>query len=286
VLTSISALLAASCGGSTVSPAPQSAGSPPSTPATRSAEPSVSPAIRTGPIVVIFFENHSYGQIIGNSCCPYLNAQASQGRTYANYRAITHPSLPNYLAVSGGSTCSKQGTDSVAPYCTGRNLWDQLLRAGDSWRVYEESMPSHCSLSDTSTYAVRHNPEAIYADQEGTQTCANHDVALAGSFTSLPAFTFVTPNICHDMHSCTAATGDAWLRAWLPKFLAVPGTRVVVTFDEGSIDNHVAAFEVGFGVPETTVHASYDHYSLLAGIEDALGLPRLGNAVGARPLPI
>ena len=245
------------------------------------------PAVSPGPIVVIFFENHSYSQIIGNSCCPYINAQAAQGLALTNYHAITHPSLPNYLAVSGGSTCSKRGSDGVTPYCTGRNLWDQLHQAGASWRVYEESMPSRCDLTDTSIYAVRHNPEAIYADQKGTATCASHDAGPARtSFTSLPRFTFVTPNICNDMHSCPPATGDAWLKIWLPKFLAVPGTRVVVTFDEGSIDNHVAAFEVGAGVPTATDAARYDHYSLLAGIEDALGLPRLGHAAGATPLPI
>lgn len=89
------------------------------------------------------------------------------------------------------------------------------------------------------------------------------------------------------MHSCPPATGDSWLKKWLPKFLAVSGTRVIVTFDEGSrSDNHVAAFEVGAGVPNTTDGASYDHYSLLAGIEDALGLSRLGNAARAKPLPI
>jgi len=236
--------------------------------------------------VVIFFENHSYGQIIGNACCPYINAQASHGRRYTNYHAITHPSLPNYLAVSGGSTCGKQGSDNVRPLCTGRNLWDQLKRAGLTWHVVQESMPSRCSQSDTGAYAVRHNPEAIYADQAGTLTCARHDVALPTSFAALPSFTFVTPNICNDMHSCPPATGDRWLKTWLPKFLAIAGTRVVVTFDEGLSDNHVAAFEVGAGVPNRTNGTWFSHYSLLAGIEDALGLRRLRNAAHANRLPI
>jgi hypothetical protein len=88
------------------------------------------------------------------------------------------------------------------------------------------------------------------------------------------------------MHSCAASTGDRWLKTWLPRFLAVHGTRVVVTFDEGSSDNHVAAFEVGAGVPNTTDRRFYTHYSLLAGIEDTFGLPRLASAAPARRLPI
>jgi acid phosphatase len=147
-------------------------------------------------------------------------------------------------------------------------------------------MPSRCSLLDSSQYAVRHDPEAVYADQAHSTTCAAHVVRLPSTITSLPALTFVTPNICDDMHSCAESTGDRWLKTWLPRFLAIRGTRVVVTFDEGSSDNHVAAFEVGSGVPNVTDRTFYDHYSLLAGIEDAFGLPRLGNASHARPLPL
>ncbi len=95
---------------------------------------------------------------MGNSCCPYLNATAAGGRIYASYHAVAHPSLPNYLAMTSGSTCGKAGTDAVAPSCPRRNLWDQLRAAGVPWRVYQQSMPSRCSLLDTSLYAVRHNP--------------------------------------------------------------------------------------------------------------------------------
>jgi acid phosphatase len=255
-------------------------------PPTTSPSPPAASAGLPGPLVVIVFENHSASQIFGNACCPYLNARARRGRTYADIHAITHPSLPNYLAMSGGSTCGKSGTDTVTPYCPRRNLWDQLHHAGVHWRVYQESMPGRCSLIDTSLYAVRHDPEAIYADQAHSAVCAAHVVPLPAAITSLPALTFVTPNICNDMHSCDASVGDRWLRTWLPRFLAVTGTRVVVTFDEGTFDNHIPAFEVGAGVPRGIVHRWYDHYSLLAAIEDAFGLPRLGAAAHARPLPI
>src|SRR5438034_4774935 len=100
-----------------------------------------SSAATAAPLVVIWFENRSYGQIIGNPCCPYINARASGGRRYVNYHAVTHPSLPNYLAFAGGSTCGKS-SDGVLPYCTGRNLWDQLARAGIGWRVLQEARPS------------------------------------------------------------------------------------------------------------------------------------------------
>ena len=53
-------------------------------------EPTASPhtAAALGPIVVIFLENHSYSQIIGNSCCPYLNAQAKKERQHFRDRKL------------------------------------------------------------------------------------------------------------------------------------------------------------------------------------------------------
>jgi phosphatidylinositol-3-phosphatase len=133
---------------------------------------------------------------------------------------------------------------------------------------------------------VRHNPEAVYADQVGTAMCATHDLALPDPLTTLPPLTFVSPNLCNDMHSCSSTRGDTWLETWLPRFLAVSGTRVIVTFDEGTVTNHVVAFEVGAGVPNVVNHTQYTHYSLLAGIEVAFGRRRLGNAATAIRLPV
>jgi acid phosphatase len=243
-------------------------------------------ATATGPVVVIFFENRSYGEIIGNPCCPFINARASKGRLYDNYWAVGRLSLPNYLAFAGGSTCGKGPSDGVTPYCNQRNLWDQLHRAGIDWRVWQESMPSPCLTSDSGLYVVRHNPEAVYADQVGTGMCARHDVALPDSISALSPFTFVTPNLCNDMHSCSSTRGDRWFQKWLPRFLAVPKTRVIVTFDEGTVDNHVPAFEVGAGVPTVVNHTRFTHYSLLAGVEVAFGLRRLANAATAIRLPV
>jgi acid phosphatase len=54
-------------------------------------------------IFAIVMENHSFDQIIGSSQAPYTNVLASRGLA-TNYFAISHPSLPNYLALSGGDT--------------------------------------------------------------------------------------------------------------------------------------------------------------------------------------
>ena len=84
---------------------------------TGTTDPSQTSAAMTvpGPLVVIFFENRSYADVIGNPCCPFINAKASGGRLYDNYWAVGRPSLPNYLGFTSGSTCGKGPSDGVTP---------------------------------------------------------------------------------------------------------------------------------------------------------------------------
>jgi len=240
-------------------------------------------------LVVIVMENHEYGQIVGSACCPYLNHLAKTGRLYTDYHAISHPSLPNYLAFTVGTPCGKVGTDSVFPLCKQNGLLGQLQGRGISWHIWAQSMPAPCSVHDTSLYAVRHNPGTIYAGSV-THGCWNRDTALPSSFRTITALTFVIPNICSDMHSCSAATGDSWLKNEVPKFLSFSGTRVVIVFDEGTTTQggggHIPVVEVGADVPQSHYTASLTHYGLLAGIEQRFGLKQLGNAAGAHVMPL
>jgi hypothetical protein len=105
----------------------------------------------------------------------------------------------------------------------------------------------------------------------------------------LPAFAFVTPNLCNDMHDCSVSTGDAWLKSWLPKIFSSAAysrgrTAVVVTFDEDDDTggNLVSTIVVAPSVPAgTTSEQAFDHYSLLRTTEEMLGLGQIGNAVTA-----
>ena len=58
--------------------------------------------------------------------------------------AITHPSLPNYLALTGGSTfgIDSDCTDCRVPSAT--SLADQLSAAHLSWKAYMEDLPHAC----------------------------------------------------------------------------------------------------------------------------------------------
>jgi phosphatidylinositol-3-phosphatase len=242
------------------------------------------------PVVVIVMENHSYDAIVGSSAAPYLRSFAKRGTLFTHYFALHHPSLPNYLEMTSGST-SGCATDSCPQkrYRT-KNLFSQLTGAGVWWRAWAESMGTHCRSSSSGTYMARHNPPLYYRDLF-PRICPTHDTSLPHHLPSrLPKFVFLTPNACHDMHDCSIATGDAWLRVHATELLR-RGATVVVVFDEGTDSagggGHVYAAVAGAGVPRGVRDGHrYSHRSLLAGLERHFGLPRLHGAKRARPLPI
>ncbi len=247
------------------------------------------------PIVVIVMENHEYSQIAGASSAPYINRLIAKGRLFSAYDAVTHPSLPNYLAMTSGSTQAMDGSDTVsAGQIRSDNLFHQLSRAGVSWRAFMGSMPSPCYKPYAAgvppgDYELKHNPALTYHNVAMSKLCRKV-VPLRQLFArALPRFSFVAPNQCDDMHSCSVQTGDEWLADFVPKLLA-RGTTVVVTFDEGTSDagggGRVVTVEVGRGIGAATNGSPFTHYGLLAGLEKYFHLERLGAAKTARPLPL
>jgi phospholipase C len=253
-------------------------------------------------------ENHSFSNIIGNkSQAPYINWLAASCGLATNYHNTTHPSLPNYLAATSGlaqrslpATTYLDCSPSVICDMTVGSIFGQ----GETWKAYEESMPSNCDTSSSGEYSVSHNPAPYYTSLSG---CASRDVPypqlatdLAGN--ALPAFSFITPNLIDDMHNGTIAQGDAWLARNLPAILnsrpyQAGTTAVFITWDEGSggypIEDcddltttdascHVATIVISPSTPAgTTSGTFFSHYSLLATTEQLLGLPKLAQAASS-----
>jgi hypothetical protein len=147
-------------------------------------------------------------------------------------------------------------------------------------------MPTNCALNSSGRYVARHNPEAYYTNIRSD--CNSYDVPLAATVDISARFTFVTPNLCNDMHDCSVSTGDNWLSSFLPGLLSssqyrAGRTAIFITFDEGSGgDNRVVTLAVAPPVsPGARSGTSYTHYSLLRTTEEMLGLGLLGNAATA-----
>ena len=248
------------------------------------------PPLHIGHVVWIWFENKSYGGVVGSQDAPTFNRLAAACGIATNYLALSHPSLPNYIAATSGST---QGiADDNDPSSHQLNV--QSIFGQVPSRSYEQSMPSNCLLANAGEYAARHNPEVYYVPIRAQ--CLKNDVPLSQlDATALPRFSFVTPDVCSDMHDCSVSTGDSWLRSFLPRITNSRPYRsgqtvVFITFDESEFDsgpNHVPTLVLSeWTRPGTRSSVPFDHYSLLRTTEELLGAPLLGNAAHVRSMRI
>jgi phosphatidylinositol-3-phosphatase len=274
------------------------------------APPSSPPAPATVPsfshVFVIVMENHEYNSVIGNPAAPYTNGLINSYGLATNYYAASHPSLPNYLALTAGSTFGI-ASDCTTCFVSATNIADQVEGSGRSWKAYMEDMPVPCYMGAASgNYAMKHNPFMYYNDIRNNQArCAAHVAPFTqfwGDMSSgrVPDFAWITPNMCNDTHDCPVGTGDAWLRSVVPTITGSAAFRnggvLFITWDEGSSNagccsgswgGHVATLVVasnaiaGFrsGVAE-------NHYGLLRTIEDGFHLSHLGAAGWSSNLPL
>jgi phosphatidylinositol-3-phosphatase len=235
-------------------------------------------------VVWILLENVGYS-VVGSSSAPYLNSLADRCGLATNYLAISHPSLPNYIALTSGSThgITDDGEPAVHPLA-GPSIFSEL---DGNWRGLVQSMPAACDRVTSGSYAARHNP-AVYYSNLGA-TCRSDDVPLVFPLDLSAPFTFITPNICDDMHSCPVATGDRWLSHVVPEIVAstqyqAQSVVLFITFDEndGGSTNQVPTYVVAPSVPRhLRVGVAFTHYSLLRTTETLLGVPLLGAARSA-----
>ena len=264
-------------------------------------------------VIWIMMENHSATTIIGSAKAPYINSLVNGYGHAASYLNIAHPSLPNYLgAVSGQPLSTLPLTDCTSCKQAGPSIFTQ----GETWKSYQESMTAPCEpfKSVDGLYVPRHNP-ALYYTQIPSATCKSNVVPYPALSTdlaqnTLPAFSFITPNLIDDMHNGTLTgsipVGDTWLANNLPTILASPsyraGTTVVfLTWDEGSgtgnikgtdcinsptnLSCQVALVVISpYTTPGTTPTTTFSHYSTLRATEELLGLPLLGQAATAPDL--
>ena len=243
------------------------------------------PPARYDHVIWVVMENKAYGAIIGSRAAPYENALAAKCGSARRFLAETHPSLPNYIAMTSGGT---QGiTDDDDPSAHPLRVPSIFSQLGTRWRAPQESMPSNCLRRNAGDYAVRHNPPAYYTNLGGT--CEQLDVPLSNPPDLSARFTFVTPNSCNDTHDCSVKTGDRWLRRFLGKVFAsreyrAGRTAVFLTWDEDDdgASNHIPTIVAAPSVrPGTRPSTRFNHYSLLRTTEEMLGLPLLGKAAKA-----
>ncbi len=263
---------------------------------------------RPAHLIVVVEENHAFEQVIGSGKAPFLDRLATHGTLLTDYHAITHPSLPNYVALLSGRT-GRIRSDCTGCTIPGRTLIDQLEARHISWAAYLQGLPRPCSaVARSGAYTEAVDPFMHAADIRHHPTRCDRvlpfrrfraDLAAG----RLPTVVFVMPDLRHEMHSGSVRVADAWLRRLVGELRAGPvwrqDSRLVVTFDESDRSDvrsccgglgrggRVATIVAGPRVPAGRDPTPYTHYSLLRSIEAAFGLPFLGHAGGpaARTIP-
>jgi acid phosphatase len=173
---------------------------------------------------------------------------------------------------------------------TADNLGHQLLAAGLTFAGYSEDLPNTGNQGCTAgRYARKHAPWTNFGDLRGT--VSEPFTAFPSDYSMLPTLSFVVPNLDHDMHDGSVAAGDTWLRNNLAHYATWATThdsQLVITWDEDdkSADNHIPAMIVGAGISPQRISTRLTHYSLLRYLEDRFGLPHLGKAATATPIPL
>ena len=271
-----------------------------------------------GRVFVIVLGNQPLSAIQGSASAPYLNGLIATYPFSINYTTTDHPSLPNYIELTSGNTqsvacdckpgrpatcnafvCSVYANACACPQSVS-NLGDALDTANLRWREYAESMGAPCSpggVDGGAHFAVDHVPFLYYDDVLTNHARCEDEVRDYADFAAdlvggTIRFAFVTPNLCHDMHDNCGADpvkqGDQWLSTEVPAILATPG------FAPGGSDVLFIVGDQQADVPLTSAplplivvsplakrgptNAAYNHHSLLATIEDGLGVGRLGSS--------
>ena len=193
-------------------------------------------------VLVVMVENHSLSQM--RRGMPWLFRLAQRYGYATGYRAVTHPSLPNYLAIAGGSTFGVSDDDSPSAHpLRGASVFGQAIAQGGTARLYADAMSGTCALEPDYPYAVKHNPWAYFTAER--DSCRSDDVPLSqladdARSGDLPDVGMLIPDLQHDAHDGTLRAADRWLRTQLAPVLAGSDftggdLALVVTADE---DDH------------------------------------------------
>ncbi len=252
-------------------------------------------------IVMIVLENKEFGTVIQSPKMPYFNQLANTYTLLTQHYAVTHPSLPNYLAMIGGDTFGIT-FDCESCFVNAPTLPDLIEASGRTWKTYQEDMPSPCYPgANIDNYAMKHNPFIYFKSIRLDPNRCNNDVVPFTQLSTdlaagtLPNFMFITPNLCNDAHDCDLSITDYWLNGLLVKLQpALDSTGqpylIIITWDEGQGDHSCCGLPPQAGGRVATILISpqaksgfqdatpYSHYSLLKTIEESWHLEFLGHS--------
>lgn len=248
-------------------------------------------------VAIIWLENTDYDLAVGD---PSLKALAKKGITLTNHFAVTHPSMPNYVASISGDYYGINHDDLTAIPSNVSSIVDLLEAKKISWAAYQEDMPYtgfqgfdyRNQQTGANDYVRKHNPPVLH-DSVANQPSRLNQIKNLTLFyedlkaDALPQWMFITPNMTSDGHDSTVTVAGTWSKNFLDPLLNdkkfMKNTLVILTFDENHTytqQNRIVAILLGDAVPKKLVGTSdnnfYNHYSEIATVQANWGLDTLG----------
>jgi phospholipase C len=159
-------------------------------------------------VFVIMMENTGYDTLVGNPNAPWINSAIAKYGVATSYFGVSHPSQPNYIAATSGSTngvADDNDTTINVP-----NIVDQLESHGKTWTAYMQSYalcngdPLAHACGDQ-LYERKHNPFISYADVQSNPSRVARIVDFSQFATDLANntvsdYSWISPDQCNDMH--------------------------------------------------------------------------------------
>jgi len=210
-------------------------------------------------VFIIMMENTGYTSLIGNPNAPWINFAAQTYGLATSYFGVSHPSQPNYIAATSGSTNGVANDNDTTINVT--NIVDQIEASGRTWKAYMQSL-SLCngnllaSSCGNQLYERKHDPFVSYKDVQNNPARMANIVDFSQFSTDLannkvPDYSWISPDQCTDMHGrggpstdpCNfgnvqglIATGDAFLSSTVNEIMnssAWNGNSIIfITWDE------------------------------------------------------
>lgn len=305
VLALALAVACSSCGGTPSATRTPTATATPSTPATSATSATATPP-RSAPVaaardrsvtklLVLVVENHSLDQM--RKQMPYTAGLADRFGYATGYRGVGYPSLPNYIAITSGSThgIADDGSPDKHPL-DGQSVFGQAVAHGRTAAVYADGMPANCDPVSRGgdDYAVKHNPWVYYQSERAL--CQQGDVPAtllpeAARKGALPDVGMVVPNLCHDAHDCDLSVADRWISQVMGDVFDGPDWKsghlaVVITADtdDRTAGNLILTVVIHPSQHHHVVDQPLDHYSLSRLYSDVAQAPPLDRAASAPDL--
>lgn len=236
--------------------------------------------------LVIVLENEDADSVLADD---YFFHLTSKGTYLSQFYAVTHPSQPNYIALTSGDL---HGVNSDNNFnVSTSHIGDLLEGKGYSWINYAEGYPGNCYTEAVyNSYRRKHVPFMSYDNVRNNATRCSNNIVPSSQFQidyeseNLPDYIFYTPDINNDGHDTNVKYSSNWLKGFLEPKLEdekfMNETLIVITYDEGhptSKINQIYTVLLGHGaVPKTMDNTRYTTYDLLRLVEDNFGLDSLG----------